>query len=518
MIDLLVIGGGPAGATAAGIAAARGLDVLLLEAQRHPRRHVGESLLPGILPILDELGALEEVEGAGFGRKTGTTHWSWGTTPRWDLWFADTDEYDHAWLVERARFDRILFEAARRKGADAREDAVALGAIEEDGRVVGARWRPRGGALQQTRARLVVDASGAAAVVTRDLAHREVIEGFRHQCLWAHWEGTGRLPPPRREQALFVAESTHWLWLFPFRDGRASVGVVLREGARPTEGYDELVRASALAEVLGDGRRVSEVSRERDWSYRVSPVAGPGWLACGDAAGFIDPVLSTGVFLGMHGGWLAGRTAAAITAGEGEAAALARYREKQTELFEDLLGMVRFYYQQNLSRDDYFWRSKEVLLERGARLKPQKAFLILTSGLVRNLAFDERRARQHQRALSGGAEPSPDDELGFVCLHFRHEVDPPAQLYLLLEPTDPSAPALFRTRSFDLNVIAPRYDNDPIREPALAPTLRHLHAAIDALDDSPTTLAAFWATRRRGVEEAVAALDDSLTLVRVFGE
>ena len=106
--DLIVVGGGPAGSTAAAIAALRGLSVLLLEAGRHPRAHVGESLLPGIIPILDEMGALEAVRAAGFRRKTGSTHHGWGQTPRWDLWLRDSEAYDHAWLVERARFDADL--------------------------------------------------------------------------------------------------------------------------------------------------------------------------------------------------------------------------------------------------------------------------------------------------------------------------------------------------------------------------------------------------------------------------
>ena len=122
--DLIVIGGGPAGSTVAACAARGGLRVLLLEADAHPRVHVGESLLPGIMPILERMGALADVEAAGFTPKSGTTHWQWGATPRWDLWFADTDAYDHAYLVERGRFDAILFAAAARAGAVAHTHAA----------------------------------------------------------------------------------------------------------------------------------------------------------------------------------------------------------------------------------------------------------------------------------------------------------------------------------------------------------------------------------------------------------
>src|SRR5262249_29577419 len=98
--DLIVVGGGPAGSCTAAIAARTGLKVLLLEAAEHPRVHVGESLLPGIIPILQEMGALDSVAAAGFTVKTGSTHWNWGRTAEWDLWFRDTDAYDHAWLVD----------------------------------------------------------------------------------------------------------------------------------------------------------------------------------------------------------------------------------------------------------------------------------------------------------------------------------------------------------------------------------------------------------------------------------
>lgn len=123
--DVIVVGGGPAGSTAAAALARAGHDVLLLEAGEHPRPHVGESLLPGIIPILDAIGVLPRIEAAGFWAKTGSTLWNWGKTPRWDLWFHDSDAYDHAWLVDRSRFDAILFDHAGRSGAEVRARAVA---------------------------------------------------------------------------------------------------------------------------------------------------------------------------------------------------------------------------------------------------------------------------------------------------------------------------------------------------------------------------------------------------------
>jgi flavin-dependent dehydrogenase len=531
--DLVIIGGGPAGSTAAAIAAKRGLDVLLLEAGTHPRPHVGESLLPGILPILDEMGALEAVRAAGFREKTGSTHWDWGATPRWDLWLADSEAYDHAWLVERNRFDTILFESAARAGARTELGARCEAVLYEDGRAVGVRYR-KDEREHEARARFVIDASGQAGLIARDKALREPIEGLQHLAAWAHWEGCGYLPPPRDRQAWFLASPTCWTWMFPFGGGRASIGLVTLDGR--TTDYDALIASDArLTAVLGpEARRASPVRWERDWSYRHIEIAGPGWLSAGDAAGFIDPVLSTGVLLAMHAGWAAARTVAEVKAGRDEAEALADYTRGHRKLFGDLLRIVRFFYERTLANDDYFWQAKAILRARDdMQLKPQRAFVVLTSGLVGNLAFDDRRARVDEARLARterGTDLSADlgeapSQLGFVCVALSCELaaidrgEGHAKLYLLLEPSDAASPALFRTPRFDLTCLAPRLDNDPIRVPALAPLLREAHELVRSLDDDPSaSVADLWRRLRAPLEALVARWPAFVTLDRVFGE
>lgn len=527
--DLVIIGGGPAGTTAAAAASRRGLDVLLLEAGSHPRRHVGESLLPGIIPILSEIGALEAVESAGFARKTGSTHWNWGLTPRWDLWFHETDAYDHAWLVDRARFDAILFDAALRAGADARSEAVVRSLIWQEDRLAGVRWTPRGESEERcAHAPIVLDASGQAALVARDLGLREVIEGLRHQAAWAHFEGGQRLPPPREAQALFVAGEDHWVWCFPLGETRFSIGAVWLEGAERTD-LDDVIAANAeLSAALGPGlRRVSPVRRERDWSYRVGRVAGPGWLAAGDASGFVDPVLSTGVFLGMHAAWHAATTAADVLRdGRSESEAFTAYQTHHRRLFDDMLRIVRFYYQRNLHVEDYFWESKRILLRPETEVRPQRSFLVLTSGLVRNLPFEEARLAAEQRRSETASERGGElrdqhpEHLSFVCLHLEHRTAPdPAALYFLVEPRDETAPALFRTRNWDLSCLAPKYGNDPISEPALEPHLRALSDCIreqDTRDGEP--LGAFWSRVREPIARVLRAMEPDIALVRAMGE
>lgn len=533
-VDALVIGGGPAGSTAAAVMAKAGLRVLLLEAGAHPRAHVGESLLPGIIPILAEIDALAEVEAAGFGRKTGSTLWNWGRTPRWDLWFYDSDEYDHAWLVERARFDAILFDAARRAGATVLQRAIARELLWEGERLTGARWEHEG-TSRRTRARITIDATGQSMLLGRAKGRREEIAGLKHQAMWAHFTGCVGLPPPRHEQALFVAEAAQWWWFFPFGGGKASVGVVQLDAGEargaPRRDFDGLLAAvEELGPVLGpEARRVTPVRHERDWSYRMSEVTGPGWLQVGDAAGFIDPVLSTGVLLALHSAWHAGRTAIAVLReGADEATARAAYQAHHREMFGDLLRMVRFYYQQNLHRDDYFWESKRILLRHDTEIRPQKAFVVLTSGLVQNLALDEVRAetasRKAARAEGEGVElaGAAPETLGFVCVHLRERTAARGQgdLYLLIEPRDPVGPALARTRNFDVGAIAPRHGSDPLRVPAFAPAIRAFVGLVRGLDDvAGESLAAFWRRRRVNFGTWLKEhVPENLEPVRVFGE
>lgn len=504
--------------------------MLLLEADRHPRVHVGESLLPGIIPILEAMGALARVEAAGFTAKTGSTHWGWGRTPAWDLWFAETDLFDHAWLVDRSRFDALLFDVAAKAGVDVREHAAARRLIWEGDRVVGVEWRRRGEEQTRTaRARFVVDATGQGALVARELGLRRLIPGLRHQALWAHYEGTGRLPPPRERQALFSARPGHWVWFFPMPEGRASIGMILLESDRADEeALDAAIAADdELRAVIGpSARRVTPVRRARDWSYRMEQLVGPGWLLVGDAAGFVDPVLSTGVFLAMHGAYYAAVTLTAALAGDrDERAALADYERASQAMFADMLQIARFFYKQTLDRDDYFWKAKAMLVEEHPSVPPRKAFLLLTSGLVRNLALDEAGVAaltRRGRALTDGAAQTgaPPAQLAFIAVHLRYlGVAPPASIFLVIEPADEREAALFRTARLNVSALAPRLDNDPIKIAELDCPLRQLHSELAALDDhAGESLAEFWARQRGALVDALSRLPRSLELVRIFGE
>lgn len=525
--DLIVVGGGPAGSVAAATAARGGLRVLLLEADQHPRAHVGESLLPGIIPILEEIDALGAVESAGFTIKTGSTHWGWGKTPEWDLWFSDSEEYPHAWLVERATFDQILFDAAARAGAETHQQAVVKSFIRDGERVVGVAYKPRGQEAVTARAPLVLDASGHAMLLARELELRELIPGLQHEASWAHFENAGRLPSPRESQALFIAEPDRWFWCFPLSAMKTSVGVIQLQTGGAARPFDDMVQSSdRLSRVLGpDARRCSPVRSLHDWSYRMNQVCGPGWALVGDASGFVDPALSTGVILAMHSGWHAARLAVAMKRGnKSEEDFRQEYDAHHRQLFGDVLRMVKFFYRQNLHRDEYFWESKRILVEGLEYLSPRKSFMLLTSGLSRNLAFDAKRVATRARRLSAAESAAADADgaraLRFVCLHLRWNRDADTKpLYFLIEPIDPAEPTLFTTRNWHVNCLAPHLKNDPFGQPALAPSIKALETVVRRLDTQRgESLAAFWARARDAIADAVADFPEYIELVRVFGE
>jgi hypothetical protein len=403
--------------------------------------------------------------------------------------------------------------------------------------VVGVTYRARGqNGTEQARAPFTVDASGQAMLVSRQLGLRELVAGLQHEASWAHFEGCGRLAPPRERQALFVATEAAWLWHFPLSETRTSVGVVrLESGEGSAEvgrerAFDEAVAASSrLQSVLGPGaRRVTPVRTVRDWSYQMTRLAGPGWWLVGDASGFIDPVLSTGMQLAMNAGYHAATLIASVLGRErSEEQAHREYTARHRAVFADMLRIVRYFYKQNLHRDDYFWESKRILVDAGESVSPRKAFMVLTSGLVHNLAFDEKRAetlmRREAHALSVGAGGPLDEEparLGFVCIHMRWKTgDEPADLYFLVEPADPASPTLVATLNFHLNCQAPRLGKDILRVPGLARPLDAICSRIRDLDVSPgEPLAAFWARTRRSIAETVRSQPPPLELVRVFGE
>lgn len=393
--DAIVIGGGPAGSSVATYLAREGRSVLVLERSRFPRAHVGESLLPGILPYLDALGVREKVEAAGFELKEGQTFiWGPDRTP-WDIDFRELDAYPYSYFVDRAVFDDLLLRHSAESGAHVRQDHAVTRILFEKGRAVGVEFRGPDGNTHEARARFVVDASGQSALVARGADMRRPVRGLKNVALWSYWKGAKRLDGDRRTHILTVSIPAGWIWANPLAD-RMSVGIVTakatraeRESLGPERWYMKTVRECAPVQALLDGAtRVENVFGASDWSYRSRRLSGPGIFLVGDAACFIDPILSTGAYLAMTAAyWAAACIHSALSEPRLERFFRSFYDQTYGSTYRELITQVKAFYAVEPRRDSIYWTSKKVL-RVGAAVKPDLAFLFITAGFLRNAATE----------------------------------------------------------------------------------------------------------------------------------
>jgi halogenation protein CepH len=394
--DVIVIGGGPGGSTAAALTAMDGHRVLLLEKQRFPRYQIGESLLPstihGIFPLI---GVQDEVAAAGFTRKRGGS-FRWGLSPEpWTFSFSSSPRLaefgSYAYQVERSKFDAILLANAARKGVDVREGARALNVLRTDGRVSGVRFE-QDGEIHEAAARYVVDASGNASSLHNELGgSREYSPFFRNVAVFGYFEGGGRLPEPDQGNILSAAFDQGWLWYIPLAPDLTSVGAVVRAEeaaviqADPSRALKAFVdQCKVVRELLGDARRSTrepydEIRVRRDYSYDRTVMWCPGMVAIGDAACFIDPVFSTGVHLATYSALQAARSINSALAGMDEAKCFEEFEKRYRREFALFRDFLVSFYKMNQTADSYFWQAKTSTAHDGSALA---AFVELVGGYV----------------------------------------------------------------------------------------------------------------------------------------
>lgn len=305
--DVLVVGGGPAGATAATLLARRGRRVMLVERERHPRFHIGESLLPANLPILARLGVLEQVASIGV-RKHGAdfpaSNAAGFNVFRFDRALGDTPSY--AFQVRRDEFDELLFRHAAAAGVEAQEGARVTAVELEDAGVL-AQVEADTGATWTVRASYLVDATGRDTLLGRQLGLRRKHPRHRSAALYAHYRGVATRPGDDAGNISIYQHDRGWAWMIPLRGGIMSVGAVadpaLFKGRREPpaaflrrilDGIPQARERMAGAELVG------HLHATGNYSYLCDRLAGPRWIMAGDAGAFVDPVFSTGVYLAMH--------------------------------------------------------------------------------------------------------------------------------------------------------------------------------------------------------------------------
>ena len=310
--DAIVIGGGPSGSTVAARLAQRRRRVLLLEKERFPRFHIGESLLPCSMPLFDQLGVMPALHEHGFLPKYAAEFVTADGSLTRRYAFADglIPGAPSAFEVDRSEFDHVLLENAARLGVEVREaTAVTRFEIRHDGVEVMAR--DEAGSETRCEAQLLIDATGQTSLLAGKLGMREMDLGLKNFAVFSHFVGAWRHEGVREGDISVVLIPGGWWWVIPLADGRTSLGQVgpatMLRGRKPDEAYfhEQIAATPYLADRFAKATRVAPVRTISDYSYVSKKLAGDRFVLVGDAGAFIDPVFSTGVYLGMVGAFRA---------------------------------------------------------------------------------------------------------------------------------------------------------------------------------------------------------------------
>jgi FADH2-dependent halogenase len=310
--DVAIIGGGPAGSTAATLLARAGRRVIVFEREKFPRFHIGESLLPFSMKAFTRMDLHEKFLAAGFMKKYGGEFFSACCDQGIKFYFEDAfrSQTDHSYQVTRAEFDQLLLDHAAENGAEVREQtSVERVEFLNEGATLEWKGTVCDAGSGKIEARYVIDASGRNSVLGNLFKIKKNYAHLQKLSIFAHYDGVWR--PEGRDGTLtgLIRGIDRWFWVIPLTAERMSIGVVLdSEVFRQSKQTPEDFLQAALAEQpiisrrMTNAQRISEVHVAADFSYRSTTFYGERWLLAGDAAGFIDPIFSSGVFLAVFSG------------------------------------------------------------------------------------------------------------------------------------------------------------------------------------------------------------------------
>ncbi|MEY3204799.1 MAG: hypothetical protein RLZZ21_1130 [Planctomycetota bacterium] len=316
--EVIVIGGGPAGATTATLLADHGRRVRLYERERFPRYHVGESLIPETFGVLDRLGMLPKLRRSPFVEKRSVQFVSEQGKLSEPFYFADykPHESSQTWQVTRQEFDQMMLDNAREHGVDVREGVRVLDVVFEGDRAVGVRVLDETGAESVVQTGVVVDAAGQSGILLDRLGLREWDPVLKKAAIWTYWRGAVR--DTGRDAGATVVMQTQgkngWFWYIPLQDDIVSVGVVApfdhlfkNRAAKDPEAiyFEEVARCPGVQPRIATAERCGPFRIAKEYSYRSQRIAGDGWVLVGDAFGFLDPLYSSGMLLALASGAMA---------------------------------------------------------------------------------------------------------------------------------------------------------------------------------------------------------------------
>jgi flavin-dependent dehydrogenase len=357
--EVVVVGGGPAGATVATLVAQRGRRVTLFERERFPRFHVGESLIPETFWVLERLGMLDRMRGSRFVEKHSVQFVNEKGLLSEPFYFHDhkPQESSRTWQVVRSEFDEMMLRNAAEQGVDVHEGTRVLDVLFDGERAKGVRVQDERGGVREVTADVVVDASGQGSMIMSRLGLRDWDPVLKKAAIWSYWKdaerGTGR--DEGATVVLQLDDKQGWFWYIPLHDGTVSVGVVAgydylfkdRATKDPEAIYfEEVARCPGLQSRIAHAEKTVPVRVAKEYSYRSQQVAGDGWVLVGDAFGFLDPLYSSGILLALKSGELAADAiTAALDAGDTSAARLGTWGPDYIRGMERMRRLVCEFYE-----------------------------------------------------------------------------------------------------------------------------------------------------------------------------
>jgi len=355
-LDVVVIGGGPAGATVSTLIAQQGRRVRLFERERFPRFHIGESLIPETYWVLKRLNMLPKMQASHFVKKYSVQFVNSQGRESAPFYFWDNKPHDcsQTWQVVRSEFDQMMLDNAREHGVDVHEGTRVHDVLFDGDRAVGVKIKGADGRFEEVRARVVVDASGQNGLLMNRLGLRVWDPVLNKGAIWTYWKGAQRDEGKDAGATLVIQTGNKmgWFWYIPLHDDVISIGVVspfdyLFKGRTDyAKTYDEEVEACpGVKERVANATRVTGHFATKDYSYRSTQVAGNGWVLVGDAFGFLDPLYSSGVLLALKSGQMAAdAVVAGLASGDTSAAQLGEWGPSFNQGVDRMRRLVCEYY------------------------------------------------------------------------------------------------------------------------------------------------------------------------------